>query len=904
MITTATSSLAVLLTAVSTFGAEKRASGITLFVSPDGNDAWTGRVADPSESGRDGPFATVERAQRAIRELRGAGAPPCPVTMRIRGVHRLRQPIVFTPEDSGTEDSPVVYASYPGQRAVLSGGRRISGWRKTEDGVFAADVPEVKAGEWYFRQLFVNGRRAQRARSPNEGYYHVPALVEAKPGARWNEGVDRFHFEPGDIEPWNDLNNVEVVVFHSWNTSRVRIASVDTQEHIVTFTGPTVFRPLAWDPDQRYYVENARELQDAPGEWYLDGQTGTLYYRPCEGEDMESAEVIAPVLTEFVRFDGDPDAGRFVERVQLKGLSFQHADWNLPDKGYGDPQAAVTIPAVISGKGARWCAVENCEVTHIGNYGIWFSRGCKNNRIVRNHVWDMGAGGIRIGEPNMAESDVCESSRNLISNNYIHDGGSVYAGAIGFWLAQSSHNEISHNEIHSLNYSGMSIGWNWSEAPNRTHHNRIENNHIHHVVRGVLSDAGGIYTLGTQTGSVIRNNLFHDIFPYMGRPPMAWGIYMDQGSNGHLIENNIVYNTLTGGIMNTGLPENVIRNNVFAFSARHAAWRYRWTREPSTIFERNIFYLTQGDLFNQDAGADDERSKWDNNLFWRTDGQAMLFYGDDFEQWQARGMDRNSLVADPRFVAPDRCDFRLRPDSPALKLGVKSIDTSQIGLTGDPEWVNLPKKATFAPTVLPPAPPPFVAIDDDFEKKDAGDPPDLAVLHEEGQGDAIRVTDEVAASGRKSLKVADAPGLKHIFNPHFYYQPRYRGGRAVLSFDVRLEPGAIFAHEWRDTSQPYRVGPSLRIDPDGQLQASGKPLVNVPVGQWIHIELTCNLGTGANGTYRLVVTKPDQQPKTFASLPCGSAEFKRLEWLGFVSLASDETAFYLDNIELPPPMAD
>jgi len=353
MTTIATGSIAVLLIAVPQTGVEARTSEGTFFVAPDGSDTWSGRLADPSGSRNDGPFATVRRAQRAIREFHENDALLAPATVRIRGIHQLRQPIVFKPEDSGTAECLVTYTSYAGQRAVLSGGRRIGGWRKTEDGVFAADLPEAKAGNWYFRQLFVNGKRAQRARGPNEGYYRVPALVKAKPGARWNEGVDRFRFEPGDIESWEDLNNVEVVVYHSWNTSRVRIASVDTQEHIVTFTGPTVFRPLAWDPDQRYYVENARELLDAPGEWYLDGLAGTLYYRPCTGEDMESAEVIAPVLAELVRFDGNPDTGKFVDHVQLTGLSFQHADWSLPEEGYGDPQAAVTIPAVIANKKAR-----------------------------------------------------------------------------------------------------------------------------------------------------------------------------------------------------------------------------------------------------------------------------------------------------------------------------------------------------------------------------------------------------------------------------------------------------------------------------------------------------------------------------------------------------------------------
>ncbi len=188
--------------------------------------------------------------------------------------------------------------------------------------------------------------------------------------------------------------------------------------------------------------------------------------------------------------------------------------------------------------------------------------------------------------------------------------------------------------------------------------------------------------------------------------PLAWGIYFDQGSNGMLVENNIVYHTLTGGIMNTGHPANVVRNNIFALSARTAAWRYTWIREPSTRFERNIIYLTQGDLFHNDGGRTDTKSVWDHNCFWRADGKKLLFYGETFEDWQAKGMDRHSIVADPKFIDAARFNFALRPDSPALGLGIKSIDVSTVGLVGPPEWVNLPKGRTFSPTVLPPPPPP------------------------------------------------------------------------------------------------------------------------------------------------------------------------------------------------------
>lgn len=902
------------------------ADSITFYVAPGGNDAWSGRLAQPNPAGTDGPFASIHRAQRAVRDLRKPGQLTGPVTVLIRGVHRLAAPIVFTPEDSGTKDAPVTYAACPGERPVLSGGRPITGWRRGPGDIWTAEVPEVKAGQWYFRQLFVKPRaaasqadasnrpaaagdsssansglddgwrRARRARNPNDGYFRVQGLVDPKPKAEWNQGVDKFRFQAGDVAAYHDLGNVEAVVFHSWNTSRVRIASVDKTQGIVTFTGPTIFRPLAWDPAQRYYVENARELLDSPGEWYLDRQTGVLSYWPLPGADVQSAEIVAPVLGELVRFDGDPDAGRFVDHVRLLGLSLQHADWTLPERGYGDPQAAVTVPAAVFAKGARFCAVEQCEIAHVGTYGIWFSRGCKENRIVQNDIYDLGAGGVRIGEDKMAATDVAEATANVVSNNYIHDGGHVYAGAVGLWLAQSSHNEISHNEIHSFDYSGMSIGWNWDFSPNRTHHNRIEQNHVHHVVRGVLSDAGGIYTLGIQTGTVIRGNIFHDIFPYAGRPAMAWGIYLDSGSTGLLVENNIVYHTLTGGVMNTGGPGNTFRNNIFALSGQHAAWRYSWQKEPPSVFERNIFYLTQGELFHADGGASDFRSRWDHNLFWRTDGQSLRFYGDAFEEWQAKGMDRHSLVADPQFVDPARFDFRLKPGSPAAQLGFQPIDTSRNGLIGPAAWVSLPKRATFPATVLP-APPQPIALDDGFEQTPVGERPALAEVFEENRGDGIRVTDETAAAGKHSLKFTDAPGLAHVFNPHMFYAPHFHQGSAVFSFDVRLESGAVLGHEWRDSAQPYRVGPSLRIDA-GKLSVSGKPLADIPAGTWVHVEINCGLGRKASEAWDLVVTVPGQPPQTLRALACGTPKFQRLDWLGFVSLASSKTVFYVDNVKL------
>ncbi|MEW6356440.1 MAG: right-handed parallel beta-helix repeat-containing protein [Planctomycetota bacterium] len=872
------------------------------YVAANGNDAWSGTLPDPSADKSDGPFASFARAQRAVRETKDK-----PVTVLIRGgTYRLSEPIRFTPEDSSAEECPITYAAYPGEKPIFSGGRAITGWTKGEGGIWTTQIDDVKDGKWHFRQLFINGRRATRARSPNEGFFKVQALADKDnaPGARWNQGVDAFKFKAGDVEAWENLNEIEIVVFHSWNTSRMRIASVDEQKNVVTFTAKTCFRPLAWDPDQRYYVENAPDAPDSAGEWYLDRQTGALSYWPLPGEDMTRAEVVAPVVQDLVRFEGEAEAGLPVQHIRLVGLSFQHADWDLRPQGYNnDPQAAVTIPAAVMLWGALHCSIEKCEITHVGKYGLWVAKGSKHNRIVQNHIHDLGAGGVRVGDAKMADKDVNEAGDNLIHNNYIHDGGRIYPEGVGFWLAQSSHNTVSHNEIHSFNYSGMSIGWNWNEAKNRTDHNTIEHNHVHHVVRGVLSDGGGIYTLGAQIGTVIRNNVYHDVFPYMGRPTMAWGIYFDQGSNSMTVENNVVYNTLTGGLMNTGQNNNTVRNNIFALSGWNAVWRWARQDGPPSAVERNIFYLTQGDLFHMDAGQSDFATKWDHNLYWRTDSKPLIFYEDSFAEWQAKGADQHGIVADPKFVDAENYDFGLRPDSPALKLGFQPIDTSQNGLIGDPAWVNLPKQTKFEKTVLPPPPPEPepVNVDDGFEDTEVGQPPKLAKSFEEGEGGSVRVTDEAAASGKRSLKFTDSPGMKHVWDPHIFYSPNFREGRADLSFDIRVEPGAVVGHEWRDHKHPYNVGPSLLIKENGEVLANGMPVATIPHGQWVHIEMHCGLGSKADGRYDLVVILPGGEEQSFPQLNCGSPKFNRLHWLGFTSPGKEKAIFYLDNIKLDLP---
>jgi len=601
------------------------------YVSPKGNDAWSGKLSQPNEMKTDGPFASIARAQQAVRKLKSPG------TVLIRkGTYQITEPLVFTPEDSGD-----TYAAYPSEKPLISGGKRITGWAKNGE-LWTANLPT----DWYFRDLYVNGQRRSRPRLPKEGFFHIES--EIAPDVK-----NAFHYAEGDIKPWQNMDDVELIAFNAWDELRFHIAKLDPETRIVTFTGSNNWPWGAWgQSSKRYYVENVREALDAPGEWYLDRKTGVLSYLPMPGEDMKKAEIIAPVLNELLTVRGD--AGKPVERLTLKGLSFRYAGWELPKESYISIQAAVKIPGVIRIENAKDCSIEDCDISRVGQYGIDIASGC--NMIVKgNTIHDMGAGGIKLGA----------GDHNLLTHNHIYDLGHTYLSAVGIWIGNSGHNTVSYNHIHDLNYTGISVGWSWGYHDTLTQENIIEHNHIHDLGKGLLSDMGGIYTLGTSPGTVLRYNLIHDVNSYSYG---GWGIYFDEGSTGIVAENNIVYRCKSAGFHQHYGKENIVRNNIFAFGTEGQIQRSRPEEHLQFTFEGNIVYYTQGNLLAGNwSGATSYQI--DNNLYWDTRGPVK--FPDD---WKTRGMDTNSIVADPLFANPEKADFRLKPNSPALKLGFKPIE--------------------------------------------------------------------------------------------------------------------------------------------------------------------------------------------------------------------------------------
>lgn len=870
------------------------ASATVLHVATNGNDSWSGTLPKPNATKSDGPLASLPGARDAIRKLKASGL-NAPVQVMISGgAYRLTAPFVLQPEDSGTEQFPITYLATPGTKPVISGGRVIKGWRQQSKGLWVADVPEARDGKWAFRSLFVNGQRRTLARSPNEGFYYITSkaapIKDPQTGKETDSSKLAFRYHPGDIKAWDNLNDVDAVIFFHWETAMLRIASVDEQAQTVTFTGP-----MKWPfwSRQRYYVENFADALDAPGEWYLDRLAGKVYYRPMPGEDMTKAEVVAPVVTQLVLFQGEPEAGLWVEHVRFEGLSFQHADYNLKPEGHGDWQAAVTIPAAIQARGARDCAVTGGEIAHVGQYAVWFERGCKGNRVVQDHIYDMGAGGVRIGEGGIPQTEAAETGFNVVDNNFIHDGGIVYHGAVGVWIGQSSDNQVSHNEICDMNYTAISCGWSWGFSPTKAHRNRIEYNHLHHLMRGVLSDGAAIYTLGISPGTVVSNNLIHDIWCF-AEGYGAGGIYPDEGSSQILIENNVVYRTLSGGLTVHYGRDDIARNNIFALGRDNQVYLGRADQNSSLTFEKNIIYYTEGTLFTRDS-----KLTADNNVYWNAAGEPVTFLNDEtFDEWKKRGVDEHSLIADPGFKDAGRFNFDLKPDSPALKLGFQPIDVSKAGLYGASSWTKLPTTIKRPATAFPTRPEvkPQL-IDDGFESSAVGTTAEGCITYGETDAATIHVTDQMAASGKHSLQFTDAPGLDQPWNPHLWYTPHLSEGIVRLTFDLRFEKGAAIWHEWRDAANPYHVAPSIGIDAAGQLVASQQPVMLLPADQWIHFEIECGMGKQATGTYTLTVTVPGQEPKRVESLPC-NPKCKSLEWIGFISNATDHAVFYLDNVKL------
>lgn len=520
----------------------------TLYVAPTGSDAWSGRLEQANATRNDGPVQSLAAARDRARQLRAA-SPNEAVQILLRGgIYYLPETLRLSPEDSG-----VTWQAYPNETATISGGRPITGWQETtvqDQRAWQVRLTEVAQGTWSFRQLFVQHQGESyftRRFRPHKGMLVVAGLTYSpqRKAMPHRAAQQDFIYAPGDLEVWDNLDDVELVALHSWSASRLRIQSIDPEKDVVTFTSVPTFRIGSWYKSEQnpYYVENLKTELKSPGQWYLDRPSGLLTYLPLPGETPQNTTVVAPVLDKLVLLAGDPAKGRFVEHVRFAGLRFGHNEWAVPSEGYDTSQGQPQLPAAIELAGAKDCGLERCVVANTGAYGVGLGLGTAACYVRGCFLYDLGGGGVKVGDsrmPQNAEPPLLPVG-NLVENNTITDLGVVHYSANGVWAGIVRDTRIRHNEVSHGPYTGIAVGWNWSPTPTSAGGNVIEGNLIHDVMQ-LVQDGGGIYTLGRQPGNIVRGNVIHD--NHRGRFACAdgqIGLYFDEGSSGFLVEDNVVY---------------------------------------------------------------------------------------------------------------------------------------------------------------------------------------------------------------------------------------------------------------------------------------------------------------------------------------------------------------------------
>ncbi len=631
------------------------------------------------------------------------------------GVYVLKEPLVFTPADSGTPDAPVRWVGDGGE-AVFSGGEPLSDWRDEGNGVWSAPIPKTPSDERAcFEQLWVNGRRADRARLPNgdsanpiAGCLRIAnaSITPVKDAAGKTTYIE--HVTPSnaaalatmqaDKMPW-----AQMCVVHKWAFSRRVIKSIDPATGTVE-----THSPVNWDGWKKWnsqetlvWFENVRGGFDAPGEWFYDGKNGRILYRPLPGEKIESVVAFAPSskLSRLVEIKGDPDKKELVHDILFSNLVFAVTDgWgegrenNRPTQSY-QHQAAFSNDGAITATGAHRLAWDRCVFRHTGNYALRFNDGCVSNTVARCLMEDLGAGGVIMGSWAGHVADGETLSRRVISKtaphsvafNRIEDciirgGGRFNPEATGIVFTHVSDSKVLHCDIYDFFYSGVSVGWTWGFRGSVAQRNEIAYNRIYDLGKGVMSDMGGVYTLGTSFGTTVHDNVIHDVNSYSYG---GWGIYFDEGSEGVVAERNLCWNTTDGGFHQHYGTGCIVRNNIFAWNRTRGAVRMERAvvqDVPCTLnFLNNIVIVKGSPLAGR--GVRNVGDIWAGNLWYDFSGKPD-FDGLDWNGWVASGKEILGKYADPQFENPEAFDFRLKPSSPAFALGFKPWDSSKAGSSG------------------------------------------------------------------------------------------------------------------------------------------------------------------------------------------------------------------------------
>lgn len=556
-----------------------------IYVSLQGNDKNPGT--------KEAPFNTLNRAIKQAREWRRLNRPEVAGGIYIRleeGVYAQRNSLFLRPEDSGTPDSPTVICAVDGAHPVISGGVAVTGWKrgcnhpaipeKLKQKIWSVEAPLIGNRRVETRQMWVNGHKVQRAAQFPDG--GLERMIDFNPEEQTITIPVSQSVNPKRLQ---NAGQLEMIVHQRWAIAILRVKSIDVKDGqaVVRFHEPESHLEFAhpWPQpviggekgNSSFCLTNALELLDQPGEWFQEYPSGTIYYYPQASENMETAEVIIPTLETLVTIDGT--LSRPVKHIQFNGITFEHTSWmrpsyqghvtlqggfplldayklqepGLPEKAELENQAWITRPeTAIRVRGAEHIDFKHCTFRHLSSTGLDYEWAVTASSVEDCQFTDIGGtallvgafpdGGLETHIP-FIPADVRELCSHItIRNNFISNVTNEGWGCVGIGAGYVRNMDISHNEVCHLNYSGICVGWGWTSLESGMCNNRIEANYVHHFARR-LYDAGGLYTLSNQPGSVMRNNRIEHLIeaPYATND-RAFYIYLDEATDGYTMENN------------------------------------------------------------------------------------------------------------------------------------------------------------------------------------------------------------------------------------------------------------------------------------------------------------------------------------------------------------------------------
>lgn len=533
---------------------------VSFYVSTAGRDGGAGTEQDP--------FKTLNRATLAAKNAIENNKSQNVNVYLADGYHIIEKPLVFTGKDCPQDQYKVTYKAQNGACPVVFAGRFVSGWKRQADNIWKVSIEGVEDGAFWFRQLWKNGKRCQRAKLPlGEEMFVIKEVSEDFKTLT----IDR-EIEVND--PYGQ--DTEAVVLQYWCMSRVPVESVQGNRIVCKAAPGTVgsYYNLP-SPGKPMYLEHNRDFLQVPGTWFLSKRTGELFYKAKPGENPNESVFTIGEVDSIIKMLGTEE--KPVQNIFFKDIVFSTTSYNIHENGTGAGQADVfsrsttepsdTLPAAVSLYFANNCEFDGCAFTNIAAAGISIGAGCSDNRIMNCMFDDIGATAIRIGDaydPSTGRSVGINNSntpkRNIVFNNYVNAAGAEFFGSVGVWEARCENTRIMNNTICDLPYTGLSTGWSWGPKPYTQCGVNILDNHIHHVMQ-TMTDGGGIYTLGNHKGGLIAGNYIHHVMTGWreGHDYHNNAMFLDQGTCNITVAGNVIHD-IKGANTRPGF-EDYIRHN-------------------------------------------------------------------------------------------------------------------------------------------------------------------------------------------------------------------------------------------------------------------------------------------------------------------------------------------------------